>query len=174
MPSDFLTETVAVLARTPLALDALLCGLPEEWTEATEGDGTWSPRIVLGHLIHGERVDWMPRLRIVLADGAGRVFEPFDREAQFRESAGVAVPALLDQFARLRATNLERLRALHLQPEQLERTGMHPALGAVTARQLLATWAAHDLTHVVQIGRTMARRYRTEVGPWAEYLSVMK
>jgi hypothetical protein len=129
--------------------------------------------VVVGHLIHGERADWMPRLGIIMEHGTGRAFEPFDREAQFRESAGKTLGALLDEFAALRRENLERLRGLDLQPAHLELQGTHPGLGTVTVRQLLATWTAHDLGHVLQISRTMARRYRQEVGPWAQYLSAM-
>jgi hypothetical protein len=173
MPDAFLDECLAVLTRTPATLDALLRGLPDVWTNATGGPGTWSPYVVVGHLIHGEQTDWMPRLEIILAHGTTRTFKPFDREGQFRESAGQPLPALLDDFAALRRENLERLRRLDLQPAQLELEGMHPELGRVTVRQLLATWTAHDLGHVLQVSRTMARRYREEVGPWAQYLSAM-
>jgi hypothetical protein len=169
----FLEECQSILTRTPATLDALLRDLPEAWTTATEGPGTWSPYVVIGHLIHGERADWMPRLAIILEHGAARPFDPFDREAQFRESNGTPLPALLDEFATLRRDNLERLRALDLKAAQLELQGSHPALGPVTVRQLLATWTAHDLAHILQVSRVMAKRYREEVGPWAEYLSVM-
>lgn len=172
--APFVEECLSLLARTPGTLDALLRDLPEAWTEATEGPGTWSPYVVIGHLIHGEKADWMNRLTIILEHGPSQTFEPFDREAQLRESHGKALPALLDEFSALRRKNLERLRALHLQPAQLELQGTHPALGLVTARQLLATWTAHDLTHIVQISRVMAKRYKEDVGPWAAYLSVMK
>jgi hypothetical protein len=144
------------------------------WTTATEGPGTWSPYDVVGHLIHGERVDWIPRLAIILEHGTSRAFEAFDREAQFRESQGKSLLLLLDTFRVLRAESLARLRAFNLGPEHLELRGMHPALGTVTVRQLLATWTAHDLDHIVQISRVMAKRFKQEVGPWAEYLSVMK
>jgi hypothetical protein len=174
MADAFLDECLALLTRTPATLDCLLRDLPEAWTGATEGPGTWSPYVVIGHLIHGERTDWMPRLAIILEHGPTRPFDPFDREAQFTKSAGKSLPVLLDEFSALRRGNLERLRSLNLQPAQLELPGMHPALGPVTARQLLATWTAHDLTHINQVSRVMARRYRQEVGPWAEYLSVMK
>ncbi len=166
----FLNECLAVLTRTPAVLDALLRDLPEAWTSATEGEGTWSPYVVIGHLIHGERADWMPRVEIILQHGPQRPFDPFDRESQ---SSG-PLPALLDEFRALRQANLGRLRALNLQPAQLDLVGTHPALGTVTLRQLLATCTAHDLSHLVQINRVMAKRYRRDVGPWAEYLSVMK
>ena len=173
MESSFLEESLAILSRTPSALDALLRGLPEAWTEATEGPGTWSPYVVIGHLIHGEQTDWMPRLAIILAHGTGRPFETFDREAQL-SAERKPLPALLDKFASLREGNLAQLRRLSLQPADLEKQGIHPAFGPVTLRQLLATWTAHDLAHILQVSRTMARRYRSEVGPWAEYLSVMR
>jgi hypothetical protein len=173
MAAPFVDECLAVLTRTPATLDTLLRDLPSVWTEATEGPGTWSPYIVIGHLIHGEVADWMPRLAIILEHGPNRAFDPFDREAQFRESSGKPLPTLLDEFRALRRDNLARLRALDLQPEQLQLQGKHPALGAVTVRQLLATWTAHDLGHILQVSRVMAKRYKNDVGPWAEYLSVM-
>ena len=174
MTVTFLEECQSILCRTPATLDALLRGLPEVWTEATEGPDTWSPYVVVGHLVHGERADWIPRLSIILEHGPKRPFDPFDREAQFRESAGKSLAELLDEFATLRRENLDRLRALDLQPAHLDLPGTHPSLGAVTVRQLLATWTAHDLAHILQVSRVMAKRYREEVGPWAEYLSVMR
>jgi hypothetical protein len=173
MASSFLDECLSILTRTPATLDALLRDLPDVWTAATEGPGTWSPYIVIGHLIHGERTDWMPRLAIILEQGASRAFDPFDREAQFRESHGKPLSTLLDEFSALRRSNLERLRERNLQPAQLEWKGTHPDLGPVTVRQLLATWTAHDLAHLLQVSRTMAKHYKQEVGPWAKYLSVM-
>ncbi|MEO8370225.1 MAG: DinB family protein [Candidatus Solibacter sp.] len=174
MSNVFLEESLAVLARTPVVLNALLRDLPEAWTAATEGEGTWSPYDVAGHLIHAEKTDWMPRLATILEHGPARPFEPFDREAMFGGPETKSLPALLDEFDALRSGNLARLRALALRPEQLDLQGTHPALGTVTVRQLLATWTAHDLGHILQVARVMARRYRQEVGPWAEYLSVMK
>ena len=173
MSASFLEESLALLTRTPATLDSLLRGLPEVWTDATEGPNTWSPYTVVGHLIHAEKVDWMPRLQIILEHGPSRAFDPFDREAQFRESAGKSLSNLLDEFTVRRNDNLARLRALDLQPAQLQLPGTHPGLGPVTVRQLLATWTAHDLGHLVQISRTMAKRYQQEVGPWVQYLSVM-
>ncbi|MBI2684742.1 MAG: DinB family protein [Acidobacteria bacterium] len=173
MGTSFAEDCLCVLTRTPAVLDTLLRGLPDEWTRADEGPGTWSPCVVIGHLIHCERADWMPRLEIILEHGTSRPFDPFDREAQFRESEGKPLPILLDEFSTLRHDNLTRLRALDLQPAQLALQGTHPALGHVTARQLLATWTAHDLAHILQVSRVMAKRYKQEVGPWAEYLSVM-
>jgi DinB superfamily len=174
MSVSFLEESTAILTRTPAALNALLRDLPEAWTTATDGPGTWSPYTVIGHLIHGEKADWIPRLHIILEHGPARAFDPFDREAQFRDSNGKSLPQLLDEFSALRRESLDHLRALNLQPPQLELPGTHPDLGPVTVRQLLATWTAHDLAHILQVSRVMARHYREEVGPWAEYLSVMK
>jgi hypothetical protein len=174
MTAPFVEECLAVLTRTPATIDGLLRDLPEAWTAATEGPGTWSPYVVVGHLIHGERADWIPRLSIILEHGTNRPFDPFDREAQFRESQGKSLAMLLDEFAELRRENAARLRAMNLQAAQLELQGLHPALGPVTVRELLATWTAHDLTHIAQVSRVMARRYTQEVGPWAEYLPLLK
>jgi hypothetical protein len=174
MELDFVEECLSVLTRTPATLDALLGDLPDAWTAATEGPGTWSPFAVIGHLIHGEKADWIPRLAIILEYGVSRPFDPFDREAQFRERDGKSLAALLKEFAEARRDSIARLRAMHLTPEKLAWKGMHPALGIVTARQLMATWTAHDLGHLLQISRVMAKRYKQEVGPWAAYLSVMK
>jgi hypothetical protein len=174
MNSTFLTECVAVLTRTPAALDSLLRDLPEAWTDATEGPGTWSPYVVLGHLIHAEKADWIPRLEIILEHGPGRPFDPFDREAQFRDNKGKSLCTLLDEFRNCRRESLDRLRAMNLQPEQFELKGTHPTLGPVTVRNLLATWTAHDLGHTLQVTRVMARRYKQDVGPFAEFLSVMR
>ena len=172
--SDFLEESLAILTRTPATLDCLLRDLPEVWTSATEGPGTWSPYVVIGHLIHAERTDWIPRLLIVLKHGSRRPFDAFDREAQLRQTDRKSLPALLDEFKDYRNDSVDRLQALHLTPAQLELSGRHPELGPVTVRQLLATWTAHDLAHILQISRVMAKRYKEEVGPWAQYLSVMK
>jgi hypothetical protein len=169
-----LEETVALLARTPAVLDALLRGLPEIWTRGTEGAGSWSPFDVVAHLIHAEREDWIPRARVILDFGETKAFEPFDREGNFCESRGKTLEHLLDEFARLRAESLQQLSAMRLDSRDLERKGRHPALGAVTLSQLLATWAAHDLTHVHQISRVMAEQYRETVGPWSRFLGVMQ
>ena len=166
-------EAAAVLARTPPALDALLRGLPDGWIDANEGDATWSPFDVVGHLIHGERTDWMPRARIILQHGAARPFEKFDRFAQFGESKGLALDGLLDEFSALRRQNLGELTAMRLSEADLDRQGTHPELGVVTLRQLLATWVAHDLDHIVQISRVLAQQYADEVGPWRAYLRVI-
>jgi hypothetical protein len=168
-----LDETIAILARTPAALDALLRGLPESWVRSNEGKDTWSAFDIMGHLIVGERTDWMARVRVILEHGEARPFDPFDRFAQSKEGQK-PLEQLLDDFARLRRENLAALQALNLQPEDMGRRGKHPALGVVTLSQLLATWAIHDLTHMHQLSRVMAHQYRDEVGPWSAYLGVLK
>lgn len=168
-----LHEATVLLARTPKTLDVLLRGLPEPWTHQNEGENTWSPFDVLGHLIHGEETDWIPRLEIILEHGPSRPFEPFDRFAQVEKSKGKTVEDLLDTFAELRADNLAALHKLDLQPSDFDRRGTHPELGEVTARQLLATWVAHDLGHIAQITRVMAKQYDGEVGPWKQYMGVL-
>lgn len=168
-----LEDSIALLSRTPGALNALLRDLPESWTMTNEGEKTWSAFDVMGHLIHGERTDWMPRAERILEFGENRAFDPFDRWAQVKESEGKTLPQLLDEFALLRAENLSKLRGLRLKSEDLQRRGKHPALGAVTLSELLATWAAHDLTHLHQISRIMGYQYREAVGPWKAYLGVM-
>jgi hypothetical protein len=168
-----LTTGVAVLERTPQTLRALLAGLPSGWTDGTEGPETWSPYDIVGHLIHGERTDWIPRAQIILAQGPNRRFTPFDRFAQFRESQGKSLADLLDEFARLRAENLVTLAGWRVTEAQLALEGEHPAFGLVTLRQLLATWVAHDLGHIAQTARVMAKQYREAIGPWRVYLPVM-
>jgi hypothetical protein len=169
-----LDHTVRLLARTPAVLDALLRDLPQTWTARNEGENTWSAFDVVGHLIHGERTDWMPRAKTILQFGETRAFEPFDRWGQVRESEGKSLGQLLDEFLRLRRENLIDLQALNLRPEDLDRRGRHPDLGVVTLSELLATWAAHDLTHLHQISRVMAHQYREAVGPWSQYLGVLQ
>jgi hypothetical protein len=172
--ADFnLDEAVAILERTPAALDSLLGGIPETWARANEGEGTWSPYDVVGHLIHGERTDWMPRARHILS-GDPRPFPPFDRQAQFAESEGKSLADLLAEFTELRRRSLTELRALKLGEDDLARTGRHPELGEVALAQLLATWVVHDLDHVAQIARTMAKAYAGAVGPWQAYLSILR
>jgi hypothetical protein len=166
-------EAAAVLERTPAALDALLRGLPDGWIRAHEGGETWSPFDVIGHLIHGEQTDWLARVRIILEHGEARPFDKFDRLAQFEASKGRTLETMLDEFAALRRANLDALRGLQLGPADLAKTGTHPAFGRVTLGQLLATWVAHDLDHVVQISRVLARQYSDEVGPWRAYLRII-
>ncbi len=169
-----LENTINLLSRTPAVLDTLLRDLPEVWTFRNEGEDTWSAFDVIGHLIHGERTDWMPRVKMVLQFGETRTFEPFDRLGQVRTSESKTLGQLLDEFARLRSENLSELRALNLVELDLERRGRHPALGIVALSELLATWAAHDLTHLHQISRIMAHQYREAVGPWSAYLGVLQ
>jgi hypothetical protein len=168
-----LPQTLALLARTPASLDALLRDLPEPWIHENEGDKSWNVFDVIGHLIHGERTDWMPRAYMILQFGETKSFVPFDRFAQEKESQGKSLAQLLDEFASVRSANLQELRAMNLQPVDLARRGCHPALGVVTLSQLLASWAAHDLTHLHQISRIMAYQYREVVGPWEKYLGVL-
>ncbi len=169
-----LEHTIALLTRTPAALNALLRDLPEAWTLRNEGENTMNTFDVVGHLIHGERTNWMPRVRMILQFGETQAFEPFDRWGHVQESQGKSLRQLLDEFAGVRTESLDELRALNLRPGDLERTGRHPAFGAVTLSQLLATWAAHDLTHLHQLSRIMAHQYREAVGPWTPYLGVMQ
>jgi hypothetical protein len=169
-----LERSTRILARTPAVLDAMLRDLPREWTHVNEGPDTWSPFDVIGHLIHGERTDWMVRARLILSDAADKTFVPFDRFAQFSMDQAEPIEGRLATFATLRAENLEALAALSLTEGDLDKTGEHPALGRVTLRQLLSTWVAHDLDHVVQISRVMAKQLTAEVGPWVEYIRVLR
>jgi hypothetical protein len=172
---DFsLKDSVEMLSQTPEVLRVLLKAIPDEWAKANEGEGTWSPFDILGHLVHGERTDWIPRARIILDHGADKVFEPFDRYAQERDSKGKTLKDLLAEFARLRSENIKTLDSLRITQADLERQGLHPELGIVTLRQLISTWTTHDLAHLHQITRTMARQLKEEVGPWREYLSVLQ
>ena len=169
-----LQHTTSLLTRTPAALNALLRGLPEIWTHRNEGDGTMSALDVVGHLIHGEHTNWMPRARTLLQFGETQTFGPFDRWGHVKESQGKSLGQLLDEFARARSESLDELHTLNLQPEDLARRGRHPAFGAVTLSELLATWAAHDLTHLHQISRIMAHQYRQVIGPYSAYLGVLQ
>jgi len=168
-----LPNGIAVLERTPLTLRGLLSGLPESWTEPTEGPNTFSAFDNVGHLIHGERTDWIPRAQILLAQGANRRFEPYDRFAQIRESQGKTLAQLLDEFSELRAENLVTLRGWNLTDRELALEGEHPELGTVTLRKLLAAWVVHDLGHIAQTVRVMAKQYREAVGPWRQYLPIL-
>jgi hypothetical protein len=167
-------EALPVLRRTPAVLRELLHDLPEYWTKTVEGPGTWSPSDVVGHLIHGERTDWLPRVEHILRHGEAVPFPPFDREAMFAASQGLLLGDLLNTFAELRTQNLARLEALGLTDADLDRRGRHPEFGVVTMGQHLATWVAHDLGHIAQVVRVMARQYVTAVGPWRRYLSVLR
>jgi hypothetical protein len=168
-----LGQAIEVLQRTPAVLHALLAGLSDGWVLGSYGADTFSPFDVVGHLIHGERTDWMVRVRVILEHGETNPFELFDRYAMYVASQGKDMAQLLQLFASLRAKNLDDLRALHLTPQQLARRGTHPEFGPVTLGQLIATWVVHDLGHLHQIAKAMAFQYRTEVGPWKEYLSIL-
>ena len=169
-----LQHTIALLARTPSALNTLLRDLPEAWTLRNEGEGTWTTFDVIGHLIHCERTDWMTRAKMVLQSGESQTFAPLNREEHKQSGQSKSLEQLLDEFARLRSANLDELHNLNLQKEDLERRGRHPAFGVVTLSELLATWATHDLTHLHQISRIMAHQYREAVGPWSQYLGVLQ
>jgi hypothetical protein len=169
--------SVEVLAASPATLRALLGNLSDEWTVRPESEiesDSWRPFDIIGHLVHGEETDWIPRARIILAQGDDRTFIPFDRFAQFEKSKGKSLTQLLDEFSKLRAENLDVLRSWNLTKDQLDLEGVHPELGPVTLRQLLSTWVVHDLNHVRQIATVLARQYETEVGVWKEYLSILQ
>ncbi len=172
MEFDF-SDALPVLERTPRVVRVLLQGLPDSWLRGDEGPDTWSPFDVVGHLIHGERTDWIPRVEWILEHGESRAFPPFDRLAMLEASRGKTLEELLDTFETLRAGSLQRLRALELGAAGLDRTGRHPEFGVVTLRQHLATWVAHDLGHIAQVVRVMSKQYRDEVGPWRKYLRLL-
>lgn len=171
-----LNTAITVLARTPDVLKCMLRGLPDELTFGNEGEQTWSPFDVIGHLLHAERADWIPRAQIILQFGESRAFDPFDRAAMFDQSAGKTLDTLLDEFAIARQESLAALSTMQLSADDLKKTGLHPdpALGQVTLEQLLATWVAHDLGHLTQISRTLAKQYRDAVGPWRQYISILQ
>jgi DinB superfamily len=169
-----LSEATQILRGTPSTLQTMVGGMPENWVRATEGGSTWSCYDIVGHLIHGELTDWMPRARIILTHGESRAFTPFDRVAQFREDQTRPMSALLDEFVFLRAENLKALCDFRLTSSDLSRRGLHPELGAVTMEQLLAAWVVHDQSHLAQIARVTAKQYTQEVGPWRAYMSVLK
>lgn len=169
-----LDEAIDILKRTPNILREMLKGLPTEWEKGNEGGETWSPYDVIGHLIHGERTDWIVRTKLILESGESKAFDQFDRFAQFNENQGKSLEELLDIFESLRQENIKTLKNMNLSQENLAKMGKHPDLGKVSLEQLLATWVAHDLDHIVQISRTMAKQYQDAVGPWRAYLSVLK
>jgi hypothetical protein len=168
-----INQAIEILSQTPYAIEALLKGLSEEWISANEGPETWSPYDVVGHLIHGEETDWIPRLKIILDSGTDHRFRPFNRTAMIEKSRGKRLSQLLDEFKKRRSESLLELKAANLSEEDLMRTGIHPEFGEVTLRQHLACWVAHDLSHIAQIVRVMAKQYKDEVGPWKKYLPVL-
>ncbi len=169
-----LEKSVEILERTPTVLRTIVEHLSNDWSTANEGNETWTIYDVVGHLIHGEKTDWIPRMEIILSDTPDKRFVPFDRFAQFEESKGKSLPQLLDEFTALRKRNLEILISRKLTDVQLKQTGIHPAFGEVTLAQLLSTWVVHDLDHISQISRIMAKQYAVEVGPWKEYLKILR
>lgn len=169
-----LQKSVEILERTPLILEAYLGGLSKDWLKNNEGENTWSPYEILGHLVYGEKTDWMVRVKTILRTSENKLFEPFDRLAQLKEDQDRPIAELLTDFNVLRTSNLEELRALNISDEDLQLTGIHPEFGEVTLGQLITTWVVHDLGHIGQISRVMAKQYKNEVGPWINYLSVLK
>lgn len=170
-----LDEAISILERTPKVLRTLLSGLPNSWIENNEGPDTWSPFDIVGHLIHGEKTDWIPRLKLMKSDDADKTFPPFDRFAQFEASKGKSLDTLLEEFEQLRADNIVELKFMSPNENELDLVvGIHPALGNANARQLLSTWVVHDLGHIAQISRVMAKQYKSEVGPWKAYLGILQ
>ena len=167
-------KSIEILERTPSVLFSMLYNISEEWSFCNEGVDTWSAYDILGHLIHGERTDWMARVDIILSDEQDKTFTPFDRFGQFQESKGKSMNQLIDQFVLLRKRNIEYIRFKKLTESDFLKTGIHPTFGKVTLAQLLSTWAIHDLNHLAQIARVMAKQYKSEVGPWSEFLRILK
>ena len=168
------SKAIEILERTPKVLSTLLSGISEEWTENNEGENTWSPYDVIGHLVHGEEVDWLVRTKIILEFEGAKTFEPFDRFAQFEKSKGKSIDQLLGEFTQLRKANLQAFKSLNISESDLDKKGSHPGLGTITLRNMLSSWVAHDLGHIAQISRVMAKQYSSEIGPWHEYLAIMK
>jgi len=168
-----LNEAISILEKTPLLLKYFLKDLPSEWTHKNEGDNTWSSFDIVGHLIHGEKTDWMVRTEIILGDNPNKEFEPYDRFAQFENSKGKTLEELLAEFESLRNDNLNKLQSWHISLEDLSLKGVHPEFGAVTLSQLLSAWVVHDLGHIAQVSRVMAKQYKNEVGPWPKYLTIL-
>lgn len=168
-----LDRSYEILERTPAVLQALLGGLPDDWLMHNEGPETFSPYDVVGHLVHGEKADWTARTKMILEFGNTKTFEKYDRFAQYEESKGKSIQQLLDEFAALRKKNMAWMRSLNLTEVDLDKPGMHPVFGNVTLRNLQATWVAHDLTHIAQITRVMAKQYKEEMGPWPEFFRIL-
>jgi uncharacterized damage-inducible protein DinB len=172
--SSTLTKSIEILERTPDVLGTMLRDISPDWTSNNEGGETWSVYDIIGHLVHGERSDWIQRTEIILSDKPDKTFKPFDRFAQFEESKGKLLDQLLNEFKILRLKNIENLRSKNLKVDDLMKKGNHPVFGEVTLSQLLSTWAVHDLNHIAQVSRVMAKQYKTDVGPWIEYLRILK
>jgi hypothetical protein len=168
-----LKEAIEILERTPTVLISLLSGLSERWIYNNEGGESWNPFDIIGHLIHGEKKDWILRAKIILEKGEEKPFEPFDRFAQFKDSEGKTLNGLLEEFAKLRNENIDVLKKLNLDENDFNKKGIHPEFGKVTLRQLLSTWVVHDLSHIKQISKVMAKQYKSEIGPWGTYLPVI-
>jgi hypothetical protein len=173
--NDFkIEEAVEMLERTPKTMETYLLGLSEDWLNCNEGANTWTPKQVIAHLVYGEKYDWIPRVEIIINHGTEKTFAPFDREAHLQYANEQSLSNILNEFKLLRSENIKKLKQLIKHLDHLEQKGIHPVFGEVSLQQLLSTWVAHDLTHIIQISRTMAKRYEKEVGPWTEYLSVYK
>lgn len=168
-----LNKAISILERTPTALKTLLEGLSSDWTVSNEGENTWSPYDIIGHFIHGELTDWIPRAKIILSNSSDKKFELFDRFAQEQNSVGKTMDDLLNEFEELRTNNLRILKDMNLSESDLSKEGIHPEFGTVTLRQLLSTWTVHDLGHIAQLSRVMAKQYKQEVGPWSQYLRIL-
>ncbi len=168
-----INKSLEILQKTPAVLQVMLCELSDDWIKNNEGENSWSPYDIVGHLIHGEKTDWVERTKIILSDSKDKTFLPFDRFAQFENSKDKSLLDLLDEFAVLREENLKYIRRLELNEKMLDKKGTHPEFGDVTLRQLLAAWTAHDLGHIAQIARVMAKHYKDETGPWVKYLPVL-
>ncbi|MCF8239357.1 MAG: DinB family protein [Saprospiraceae bacterium] len=169
-----LSQSIDIIRRTPEILEAILSSISKEWSHGRDGEGSWSPYDVLGHLIHGEKTDWIPRMDIILSQGPDKEFEPFDRFAQFRNSNGKSLGDLLAEFRSLRKQNLDRLKGEFLTSDDFQKKGVHPEFGEVTLAQLLSAWVVHDLSHIAQIARVMAQQYRDAVGPWVDYMPILQ
>lgn len=169
-----LEKSLEILERTPNVLIAMLQDISADWTSPNEGGDSWSVYDIIGHLIHGEKTDWVPRTEIILSENSDKKFTPFDRFAQFEDSKGKTLNQLLKEFKMLRERNIEQLRSKKITDKNLEEIGIHPAFGNVTLSQLLSTWVVHDLNHIAQISRVMAKQFKVEVGPWTEYLRILQ
>jgi len=168
-----LNKAIEILERTPFVLETMLSDISDDWSTTNEGPQTWSPYDVIGHLIHGEKTDWIPRMELILSDVLDKTFQPFDRFAQLKSSEGKSLRQLLEEFAVLRRKNVGKLKGRNPTAADLKRTGIHPDLGVVTLEQHLSTWVVHDLDHIAQVARVMAKQYGAEIGPWAKYLKIL-